>query len=57
MGPKHTPSDWTFWLSVALVVLAILSALVHIPAASTYALWIAVIGYLVLVIGCTVKTT
>jgi len=30
---------------------------VHIPAASTYALWIAVIGYLVLVIGCTVKTT
>jgi hypothetical protein len=57
MGPKHTPSDWTFWLSVALVVLAIVSAFVHIPAASTYALWVAVIGYLVLVIGCTVKTT
>jgi hypothetical protein len=56
MGPKHTPSDWTFWLSVALVVLAIVSALVHIPYLSTYALWVAVIGYIILVIGCTVKT-
>jgi hypothetical protein len=56
MGPKHTPSDWTFWLSVALVVLAIVSALVHIPYLSMYALWVAVIGYIILVIGCTVKT-
>jgi hypothetical protein len=29
---------------VALVVLAILSALVHIPFVGTYALWVAVIG-------------
>lgn len=57
MGPKHTPSDWTFWLSVALVVLAIVSALVKIPYVSTYALWVAVVGYIILVIGCTVKTT
>jgi len=57
MGPKHTPSDWTFWLSVALVVLAIVSAFVKIPYVSTYALWVAVIGYVILVIGCTVKTT
>jgi hypothetical protein len=57
MGPKHTPSDWTFWLSAALVVLAILAALVHIPVVSNYALWVAVIGYIILVIGCTVKTT
>lgn len=57
MGPKHTPSDWTFWLSVALVVLAIVSAFVNIPYVSTYALWVAVIGYVILVIGCTVKTT
>jgi hypothetical protein len=57
MGPKHTPSDWTFWLSVALVVLAIVSALVNIPFVSTYALWVAVVGYIILVIGCTVKTT
>jgi hypothetical protein len=54
--PMHTPSAWTFWLSVALVVLAIVSTFVRIPYVSTYALWVAVIGYIVLVIGCTVKT-
>jgi hypothetical protein len=53
----HTPSAWTFWLSVALVVLAIISAIVHIPFISAYALWVAVIGYVVLVIGVWVKTT
>ena len=57
MGPKHTPSDWTFWLSLALVVLAILSVFAKIPYISTHPLWIAVIGYAILVIGCTVKTT
>jgi hypothetical protein len=45
MGPKHTPSDLTFWLSLALVVLAILSMFAKIPYVSTYPLWIAVIGY------------
>jgi hypothetical protein len=54
--PKHTPSAWTFWLSLALVVLAIVSTFVHIPYVSMYALWVAVIGYIVLVIGCTIKT-
>jgi hypothetical protein len=53
----HTPSKWTFWLSLALVVLAIVSELVNIPFVSKYALWVAVVGYVVLVIGCTVKTT
>jgi hypothetical protein len=52
----HTPSKWTFWLSLALVVLAIVSELVNIPFVSKYALWVAVVGYVVLVIGCTVKT-
>ena len=40
-----------------MVVLALLSVLVHVPFVSTYALWVAVIGYIILVIGCTVKTT
>ena len=53
----HTPSDWTFWLSVVLVVIAIISVLVFIPVISLYAFWLAVVGYVVLVIGCTVKTT
>jgi FtsH-binding integral membrane protein len=52
----HTPSKWTFWLSVVLVVLAIVSAFVEIPYLSKYELWVAVVGYVVLVIGCTLKT-
>ena len=52
----HTPSAWTFWLSVALVVLAIVSWFVSIPFVSMYDFWIAVIGYVILVLGCTVKT-
>jgi hypothetical protein len=54
--PLHTPSAWTFWLSVVLVVLAIVSMFVDIPFVSKYAFWVAVLGYVVLVIGCTVKT-
>jgi hypothetical protein len=54
--PMHTPSAWTFWLSVALVVLAIVSLFVRIPYISEYAFWVAVIGYVILVIGCTIKT-
>jgi hypothetical protein len=32
----HTPSKWTFWLSVVLVVFAIVSAFVEIPYLSKY---------------------
>jgi hypothetical protein len=53
----HTPSEWTFWLSVVLVILAIVASFVSIPYLSKYALWVAVVGYAVLVIGCRVKTT
>jgi hypothetical protein len=53
----HTPSRWTFWLSLALVLLAIVAYFVDIPYVSKYELWIAVVGYIVLVIGCMVKTT
>ena len=54
--PMHTPTAWTFWLSVVLVVVAIVSMFVQIPYVSAYALWVAVIGYIVLVIGCRIKT-
>ena len=53
----HTPSSWTFWLSVILVVLAIVATFVRIPVISQYAFWVAVLGYVVLVFGCLVKTT
>ena len=55
--PLHTPSAWTFWLSVVLVVLAIISRFGHIPYLDSYAAWVGVVGYVALVIGCTVKTT
>lgn len=54
--PMHTPSAWTFWLSLILVLLAVVSLFVRIPTVSQYALWVAVIGYVVLAIGCRVKT-
>ena len=53
----HTPSAWTFWLSLVLVLLAVVSWFVAIPYISDYALWVAVIGYVILVIGCRIKTT
>ena len=52
----HTPSSWTFWLSVVLVVLAVLGTFVSIPFVTMHAFWVAVIGWAVLVFGCVVKT-
>jgi hypothetical protein len=52
----HTPSSWTFWLSVVLVVLAVIGTFVSIPYITHYGLWVAVIGWAVLVFGCYVKT-
>jgi hypothetical protein len=53
----HTLSAWTLWLSIALGVLAIIARLAQIPQVGTYAAWIGVLGYVVLVIGCVFKTT
>jgi hypothetical protein len=52
----HTPSAWTFWLSLVLVLLAAVSYFVEIQYISGHALWVAVIGYLILLIGCRVRT-
>jgi hypothetical protein len=52
----HTPSDWTFWLSAILVLLAVVATFVRIEYVSAHALWIAVAGYIVLVFGVTFKT-
>ena len=54
--PLHTPSAWTFWLSVVLAVLAVISRVALIPHLAQYAGWIGLVGYLVLVAGCTIKT-
>ena len=39
--PLHTPSAWTFWLSVVLAVLAVISRVALIPHLAQYAGWIA----------------
>ncbi len=54
--PLHTPSAWTFWLSVVLVILAIISIYVRIPYITVYTFWVAVAGYVILVIGNIFKT-
>jgi hypothetical protein len=55
--PIHTPSMWIFILALVLAVLALIGALVHIPYVSEYAVWIAIVAYVVLAVGCVVKTT
>ena len=54
--PLHTPSAWTFWLSVALVIIAIILRVAHVPEIGAYAAWVGLVGYLVLVAGCIFKT-
>jgi len=53
----HTPSKWTFWLSIVLVVLAIIVRFAHVPDVEPYASYIGVLGYIVLLAGCIFKTT
>jgi hypothetical protein len=53
----HTPSKWTFWLSIILVLIAIVSRFAHVPEVAPYVSWIGILGYLVLVFGCIFKTT
>jgi hypothetical protein len=54
--PMHTPSDWTFWLSAILVLLAVIATFVRIEYVSPHVFWIAVVGYVILVFGVTFKT-
>ena len=53
----HTPSKWTFWLSIILVLIAIVSRFAHVSEVQPYVSWIGILGYLVLVFGCIFKTT
>jgi hypothetical protein len=52
MMTLNPPPAWAFWLSVVLVVVAIVLGLARVD----YAEWIGVIGYIVLALGCAVKT-
>ncbi len=47
----NAPTQLFFFISLALVVLALLSAFMHIPVVSGYSLWTALAGYAVLAAG------
>ncbi len=45
------PKQITFWIAVVLAVLGLLASLVTIPVLSGLALWLVVIGFVVLAVG------
>ena len=55
MPTLSAPSQVYFLISLALVTIAILGALVIIPVVTKYAFWIAILGYIVLALGCLMK--
>ena len=51
----NAPSKLTFWISLVLVVVGVVSTFVAIPFVSAYAFWVVLAGYIVLAIGATMK--
>jgi hypothetical protein len=54
----HKPTMVVFWISLVLAVLALLGAIGAITSVaylSSYAVWLALIGYVVLAVGTLVE--
>lgn len=49
------PTFVTFIIAVVLAVIALIGFLVTIPFVSTYAFWILLVGFIVLVLGVMLK--
>jgi hypothetical protein len=49
----NPPKMITFWVSIVLGVLGLIS--IFVPSMLTYAPWILLVGFVVLVLGLTVK--
>ncbi len=45
------PKTVTFWVAVIVEVVGLISAVVAIPGLSGYALWILVVGFVILALG------
>jgi hypothetical protein len=45
------PKQMTFWIAVVVAVLGLLASLVSIPVLSGFALWLIVIGFVILAAG------
>jgi hypothetical protein len=55
MPKLNAPTQVIFLVSIIVVLLAIIGLFVNIPIISTYAFWVAVLGYVVLAGGCVMK--
>lgn len=51
----NAPTKLIFLISLLLVALAVISRFTPIPYVSQYQFWVALVGYLVLVAGVTMK--
>jgi hypothetical protein len=51
------PSQAVFWISVVLVILGIIAFFNVIPGITAWALWIVVLGFVVLAGGCLMRGT
>ena len=49
------PTQVIFLISLALAIISLIAVLAFIPNISPHAYWIALIGYVVLAIGCNYK--
>jgi len=49
------PKQITFWIAVVLAVLGVLASLITIPVLSGLAVWLVVIGFVVLAVGNLVE--
>jgi hypothetical protein len=48
----HAPSKVVFLIALALVIVALLGFFITIPFVTPYQFWFAVLGYVVLALGC-----
>lgn len=49
------PTQAVFLISLILAVLAVIGVLTPIPYITPYAFWLAIVGYIVLAVGCLAK--
>ncbi|MGM0374548.1 MAG: hypothetical protein ACQEQQ_09045 [Chloroflexota bacterium] len=47
------PKQIVFWISLILAVLGVLATIINIPFLSGFAVWIVVVGYILLALGNT----
>jgi hypothetical protein len=52
MNNLHAPSKTAFLIALALVILALVGYFVTIPFVTQFQFWLAVLGYVVLALGC-----